>query len=85
VISLAINTDIDQQTQQDDDTRIFSIDSMQTGWKRIYSHTFPWALHVAIFPYEMTFSFSLFSCGHFVFQNSFRFHQYTPILCCRVL
>jgi len=55
VFSLAVNTDIDQRTQQDDDTRIFSIDSMQTAWKWIYSHTFPWALHAAIFPYEMTF------------------------------
>ena len=30
-------------------------------------------------------SVSLFFCRHFVFQNSFRFHQYVPISFCRVL
>jgi hypothetical protein len=36
VFSLAINTDIDQLRQQEDDTKIFSLDSVQKGWQWIH-------------------------------------------------
>jgi hypothetical protein len=85
VFSVSINTDTDKQTQQDDDTKFFFFTWPCADRMEMNIVTLSLSITCGNFSSFNDFSVNLFSCRNFIFQNSFRFHQYISVLFCKFL